>query len=126
MGAWGTEVLTNDTALDLMFDLSKSSCIKKTTYNLLTEAEYLEERLLAVELVDISINGVDESILGGLYDYNDWFQKLTENPMESLREEALKALEHVKANDNGWFPAYQRERKVILQKIEERLSKKKE
>lgn len=121
MGSWGVEVLENDTALDLMYSLVKNGSLKRTVESLLLSAEYIDERLLAVEIVDISLNGIDKSIIGSMYDYEEWFEKLTLQPMTELKEEAICALEHVKENDLKWFPAYQGARRDLLQKIEARL-----
>ena len=121
MGSWGVEVLENDTALDLIHSLVKNGSLKRTVERLLLSAEYIDERLLAVEIVDISLNGIDKSIIGSMYGYEEWFEKLTLQPMAELKEEAICALEHVKENDLNWFPAYQVARRDLLQKIEARL-----
>ena len=55
MGSWGIEVLENDTALDLIPSLVKNGSLKRTVERLLLSAEYIDERLLAVEIVDISL-----------------------------------------------------------------------
>ena len=121
MGSWGIEVLENDTALELIPSLVKNGSLKRTVERLLLSAEYIDERLLAVEIVDISLNGIDKSIIGSMYGYEEWFEKLTLQPMAELKEEAIYALEHVKENDLNWFPAYQGARRNLLQKIEARL-----
>ena len=73
MGAWSYDVLGNDSALDLMGDLEDSKHIKTDIYNILHGKHDMHEFLLAVEIVDISLNGIDEDILGGyLYDYDDY------------------------------------------------------
>ena len=76
---------------------------------------------MAVEIIDISIHGVDESILGSFYEYQEWFEELTKNPMNDLQEEAIRTLDDIKKRDNNWFPAFVKERKKILEKIEKRL-----
>ena len=76
---------------------------------------------MAVEIIDISIHGVDESILGSFYGYQEWFEELTKNPMNDLQEEAIRTLDDIKKRDNNWFPAFVKERKKILDKIEKRL-----
>ena len=85
MGAWSYEVLSNDSALDMMGDLCVSKNIKTDIYNILHEKHDTHEFLLAVEIVDVSLNGINEEILGGLYDYEGWFKNIEKNPMEDLR-----------------------------------------
>ena len=121
MGAWSEEVLENDTALDLMGDMALCKDIKGKVKSLLHNGEYVDEILLAVAIVDTSLNGVDESILGFLYEYEVWFQKLQETPMEDLRKDAIAALHFVQENDKNWLPKYREPRKNILDRIEQRL-----
>lgn len=120
MGAWGTTVLENDGALDAMITLGNLRNPRQAVEEYLT-SEYVEEQLLAVEIIDISIHGVDEGILGSFYEYQEWFEELTKNPMNDLQEEALRTLDDIKKKDNNWFPAFVKERKKILDKIEKRL-----
>lgn len=121
MGAWSEEVLENDTALDLMGDMALCKDIKGKVKSLLHNGEYVDEILLAVAIVDTSLNGVDESILGFLYEYEEWFQRLKEAPMEDLRKDAIAALHFVQENDKNWLPKYREARKNILDRIEQRL-----
>ena len=121
MGAWSEEVLENDTALDLMGDMALCKDIKGKVKNLLHDVEYVDEILLAVAIVDTSLNGVDKSILGFLYEYEEWFQRLQETPMEDLRKDAMAALHFVQENDKNWLPKYREARKNILDRIEQRL-----
>lgn len=121
MGAWSEEVLENDTALDLMGDMALCKDIKGKVKSLLHNGEYVDEILLAVAFVDTSINGVDKSILGFLYEYEEWFQRLKEAPMEDLRKDAIEALHFVQENDKNWLPKYREPRKNILDRIEQRL-----
>ena len=58
MGAWGYEVLSNDRALDTMYDLIDSKNLKEDIEKLLEYGDR-EEMVLACEIVDISINGID-------------------------------------------------------------------
>ncbi len=121
MGAWSHEVLTNDSALDLMWDLEESNDIHSDVQLLLNSRNNTAQLLLAIEIVDISINGVDETILGGFYNYELWFNALTQNPMHDLLSAAVSALEFVKNNDNGWFPEYVNDRCQLLEQIRQRL-----
>ena len=120
MGAWGTTVLENDGALDAMITLGNLRNPRQAVEEYLA-SEYVEEQLLAVEIIDISLYGVDESILGSFYEYQEWFEELTKKPMNDLQEEAIRTLDDIKKRDNNWFPAFVKERKKILDKIEKRL-----
>lgn len=120
MGAWGTTVLENDGALDAMITLGNLRNPRQVVEEYLA-SEYVEEQLLAVEIIDISLYGVDESILGSFYEYQEWFEELTKKPMNDLQEEAIRTLDDIKKRDNNWFPAFVKERKKILDKIEKRL-----
>ena len=75
MGAWSYEVLSNDRALDTMWDLVDSKNLKEDIIKLLENGD-TDEKVLACEIVDISINGVDEEILGGLYEHEEFFEKI--------------------------------------------------
>lgn len=131
MGAWSYQVLTNDTALDLMGDLVTSKDIKTTIYNILHKKydvyEFtlygLSELLLAVEIIDISLNGIDEEILGSLYDYDNWFKKVENTPMGDLRNEAIHAIHVIQVIDekSGWRQDVKEDRKQLLIEIESRL-----
>lgn len=120
MGAWGTTVLENDGALDAMITLGNLRNPRQVVEEYLA-SEYVEEQLLAVEIIDISLYGVDESILGSFYEYQEWFEELTKKPMNDLQEEAIRTLDDIKKRDNNWFPAFVKEKKKILDKIEKRL-----
>lgn len=80
MGAWSYEVLSNDRALDTMWDLADSKNLKENIIELL-ESGNINEKVLACEIVDISINGVDKEILGSLYEYEEFFKSIQNNPM---------------------------------------------
>ena len=124
MGAWSYEVLSNDSALDMMGDLCVSKNIKTDIYNILHEKHDTHEFLLAVEIVDVSLNGINEEILGGLYDYEGWFKNIKQNPMEDLREDAIhviKFIEETEEEHGGWVNDVKEDRKQLLIKIDNRL-----
>lgn len=124
MGAWGYKVLHNDDALDLMGDLSDSTNIKSDIYAILHGEHYNSEFLLAIEIVDISLNGIDRNILGSFYDYEEWFRKIEKNPMEDLRADAVHVLKCIQENEEkygGWVESVKEERRQLLIKIENRL-----
>ena len=126
MGAWSYEVLTNDYALDLMGDLEDSKDIKTDIYNVLHGEWWgTHEFLLAVEIVDISLNGIDEDILGSFYGYKDWFKKIEQTPMEDLKDDAIhviKFIQKVEEEHGGWVEDCKEPRKQLLAKIEKRLN----
>lgn len=129
MGAWSYEVLTNDTALDMMGDLVNSQDIKTDIHNILHGNCYTAEFLLAVEIVDISLNGIDEDILGGLYEYEDWFKNIEKISMEDLREDAIHVIKFIQESEEkngGWVKEVKEDRKQLLIKIENRLKKERE
>lgn len=126
MGAWSYEVLSNDSALDKMGDLCVSENIKTDIYNILHGEYDTDEFLLAVEIVDISLNGIDENILGGFFNYKGWFQNIEKNPMEDLREDAIHVIKFIQETEEKyveWVDDVKEDRKQLLIKIENRLKK---
>lgn len=124
MGAWSYEVLSNDYALDMMGDLCVSKDIKTDIYNILHGEHDTHEFLLAVEIVDISLNGIDEEILVEFYDYENWFKNIEKNPMEDLREDAIHVIKFIQETEEkygGWVKDVKEDRKQLLVKIENRL-----
>ena len=116
MGAWSYEVLSNDRALDAMLDLQESKNIKEDITKLLENGN-IDEKVLACEIVDISINGVDEEILGGLYGYEEFFKKLQNNPMTDLKLKAFHTIKYVQEHDGGWIDKVKEQRADLLRKI---------
>ena len=122
MGAWSIEVLSNDTALDKMFDFKKSKNIKEDVRRVLHSDSYIDEILLAVSIVDVSLNGLDKYILGHLYDYDEWFNGISKMDLSDLRNDAIQALKYVQKNDDRWFPSVKIKRAKILNALYERLA----
>lgn len=120
MGAWSYEVLSNDRALDTMWDLVDSKNLKEDIIKLLENGD-TDEKVLACEIVDISISGVDEEILGGLYEYEEFFKLIQNNPMTDLRLKAYEMIRYVQKHDGGWIDEVKEQRVDILRKIENRL-----
>ena len=120
MGAWSYEVLSNDRALDTMWDLVESKNLKDDILELLENGD-IDEKVLACEIVDISINGIDEEILGGLYEYEEFFEKIQNDPMTDLRLKAFEAIRYVQEHDGGWIDELKEQRVGLLRKIENRL-----
>ena len=119
MGAWSHEVLSNDRALDTMIDLEESNDIKADLLKLFDGD--IDEKLLAVEIVDVSLNGVDESILGSLYGYEEWFKEIEKTPMNDLLLKSIRTIKYIKEHDKGWVPDVREQRMELLETIEKRL-----
>lgn len=120
MGAWSYEVLANDYALDVMGNLINNNNLKVDIIQLLENGD-IDEKVLACEIVDISINGVDEEILGGLYEYEEFFEKIQNNPMTDLRLKAFETIRYIQKHDSGWIDEVKEQRADLLRKIENRL-----
>lgn len=123
MGAWSYEVLSNDRALDIMMDLEDSKDIKADLLKIFDGYSDIDEKLLAVEIVDISLNGVDEDILGGVYEYEDWFKEIEKTPMNDLLLKAIRTIKYIKEHDGGWVERVKEQRMKLLDTIEKRLMK---
>lgn len=120
MGAWSYEVLSNDRALDTMWDLVDSKNLKEDIIKLIENGD-TDEKVLACEIVDISINGIDEEILGGLYEHEDFFEKIQNDPITDLRLKAFETIRYVQKHDGGWIDEVKGQRVDLLRKIENRL-----
>ena len=120
MGAWSYEVLSNDRALDTMLDLVDSKNLKEDIIKLIDNGD-IDEKVLACEIVDISINGTEEEILGDLYEYEEFFEKIQNNPMTDLRLKAYEMIRYVQKHDDGWIDEIKEQRVSLLIKIENRL-----
>ena len=75
-------------------------------------------------MIDISLNGVDEAILGSCYEYEETFELLTTRPMQDLVEEALEAAlvtYWIEESMEWGTKEMTEERKEILRKIAKRL-----
>ena len=123
MGAWGTGVFQNDTALDMMFEVEKNATTAKVA-SLLSD-RYEDNVLLGVALIDAKKNGIDEKIFGGMYDY----EKLISDTLPDLSPlipKAVKALDGIIADKKAlqnWFSKEDRMRRSELYaKLMERLA----
>lgn len=134
MKAWGYKVLENETVYNkLLFaniyedepfcvdDMGESKKdINLYVANLLDE-ENADLLLLGIELVDVSINGVNPDILGDNYILDYYLKEIQKHPLEGFVEKALTKLETVRELDKlaGWFNPDKR--KELLDIIEQRL-----
>lgn len=125
MGAWSEEVLTNDSALDVMSYLEDLHDDELYEYvnKLLdrTESYQHHELLLGCELVDISINGVDKNILGYVGEYENWLNSIVGSKLKLLKAKATTQFNWLWTHDDGWVEPDKR--KDVLQKIKDRLCK---
>ena len=124
MGAWGPGVMENDTALDLMGALEDKRDKEMFIREIFKHAKYTSSKLWAIEMIDISLNGVDEAILGSCYEYEETFELLTTRPMQDLVEEALEAAlvtYWIEESMEWGTKEMTEERKEILRKIAKRL-----
>lgn len=120
MGAWSFEVLSNDRALDVMSELEDSKDIKADVEKLLDDGD-TDEKVLACEIVDISINGINEEILGNLYEYEEFFKSIQSKPIAELRLKAFETIRYVQKHDGGWIDEVKEQRADLLRSIENRL-----
>ena len=120
MGAWSYEVLSNDTALDTMWHLVDSKNIKEDIIKLLKNGD-MYEKVLACEIVDISINGINKELLGDLYEYEEFFKTIQNNPMTDLRLKAFETIRYIQKHDEGWIEEVREQRADLLRKIENRI-----
>ena len=125
MGAWDFKILSNDKALDAMPEIE---LLINSEEDLLLHIETMfsdpsiEVKLLAVGLVDLSINGMEKDILGNMY-YEELYTKISKMNFSSLRGKALKTLEFVSDNDYTWIGNDCIEgRKKLLELLKERLN----
>lgn len=134
MKAWGYKVLENETVYNkLLFanmykdgtfyadDMEENNKdINLYVANLLDE-ESADLLLLGIEIVDISINGVNPDILGDNYISDYYLKEVQKHPLEGFVEKALTKLEIIRESDKlaGWFNPDKR--KELLDIIEQRL-----
>lgn len=121
MGAWSYEVLSNDSALDMLSDMQDSKNITEDIIKILDEDTCVDEKLLAIEIIDISLNGIDEEILGGIYEYENWFKEIEKKSMNDLLTKAIQNIRYIKEHDDGWVERVKEQRKELLIRIENRL-----
>lgn len=142
MGTWDTGILCNDSALDLMYDIENlnvetelvpfiDNYIERMHDN---NASYLDVFLI-VELIDMSLNGVDFEILVNdantfsvgakdLYGYGELFDSISKHPMPQFLDWAINAFaENQKYEEENivWRQDCVENRKHILDKIWNRL-----
>ena len=100
MGAWGYEVLSNDRALDTMYDLIDSKNLKEDIEKLLEYGDR-EEMVLACD--------------------EDFFESIQNKSMIDLKLKALEKIRYIQRYDNGWIDRVKEQRANLLNEIENRL-----
>lgn len=113
--------------LDEIQEFANNNTLKgslKTYFEESYKNNYLDSMLLAAAHVDVSLNGIDESILGELCYYKEWFRHIENNPMPELREKAIQTVRYIQEcedKNNRWVSSSQKPRKELLQKLLNRL-----
>ena len=142
MGTWDTGILCNDCALDLMYDIEELNVetelvpfIDNYIRNMSDRYISHEDVFLIIELIDMSLNGVDFEILVNdantfsvgakdLYGYGELFDSIAKHPMPQFLDWAITAFaENRKYEDENivWRNDSVESRKHILDKIWNRL-----
>ena len=142
MGTWDTGILCNDSALDLMYDIENLNVETELvpfidTYIKDIKDSYIscDDVFLIIELIDMSLNGVDFEILVNdantfsrgakdLYGYGELFNSIAKHPMPQFLDWAITAFaENRKYEEENivWRNDSVESRKHILDKIWNRL-----
>jgi len=142
MGTWDTGILCNDNALDRMYDIEELNVETELVPFIDNYIEHMSDKdasysdvFLIVELIDMSLNGVDFEILVNradtfsrgakyLYGYGDLFDSISKHPMPQFLDWAINTFaENRKYEEENivWSQDSVENRKHILDKIESRL-----
>lgn len=132
MGAWGYKVLDNDAALDRLyefFDDDKYQPAKLDVFlvNLLN-SNLDSSWLLYAGIVDTSMHGIDESLLGHYWRCNTqnkiFFEWLTHHPMPTLVPFALSCIDKcISEGVEDWREDVQESRMNLYLAYKAKLSK---
>ena len=106
MGAWGYTVLQNDYACDELSSYLKLDPLRRFVWTLL-DSDDEHTKLLGIAIVDASINGVDETLLGGWGDYPNegkaFFNSLQDEPLTDLVGDAARELKRlIRQGTDDW------------------------
>ena len=116
MGSWGFKVLQNDAALDRMSHLDSDNVRDFVKEKLLDTDKWNEhEIVLALGLVDCSINGPDRRILGGLYGYQKFLEDLPS--MLDLVDECVECSEFLLSVEDSLGWTYPECRKAVVEQL---------
>lgn len=131
MGAWGYKVLDNDEALDRLyefFDEDKYYPAKLEVFlQDLLDSDLDHNWLLYAAIVDTSIHGVDESLLGHYWRCSTqnkiFFEWLTLHPMPTLVPYALTCIDKcIAAGVDDWRDDVQEDRMNLYLTYKDKLS----
>ena len=131
MGAWSHEVMCNDTVLDAMNafkNFEKVENKEKMVKNIVSKSmfsDYIDEQLLGIALVDISMNGINEDLLGNPCGYEYVFSEVEKMDLSSFKDSAVELLDFIIGNDYVWFGDSVEKRKKMLKTLKQRLGGKK-
>lgn len=122
MGAWGVRIFENDTALDEMQDITEfcktPEAVKAYTVSMLNNWHDEHIQLLAIGIVDASLNGVEHSVFGNFLEYNHFLLHL--EPMEDLRVRALEAVRNLSVD--SWNDDSKADRQHLYDVLANRLT----
>lgn len=142
MGTWDTGILCNDSALDLMYDIEKLNVEKELVpfiddyiIHMIDKYTSYLDIFLIVELIDMSLNGVDLEILVNdantfsvgakdLYGYGELFNRIAKHPMPRFLDWAINtfaANRKYEEENIVWKQDCVENRKHLLDKIWNRL-----
>lgn len=142
MGTWDTGVLCDDSALDLMYDIENLNVETELVPFIDNYIRNMKDRyiscecvFLIIELIDMSLNGVDFEILVNradtfsvgakdLYGYGELFDSIAKHPMPQFLDWAINTFtENRKYEEDNidWVADAIESRKHILDKIWNRL-----
>jgi hypothetical protein len=142
MGTWDTGILCNDSALDLMYDIENLNVETELVPFIDNYIKHMGDRyiscadvFLIIELIDMSLNGVDFEILVNradtfsvgakdLYGYGELFNSIAKHPMPQFLDWAINTFTENRKYEEGnidWVADAIESRKHILDKIWNRL-----
>lgn len=122
MGAWGTKVLQNDTALDEISDIidvcTTPQATKAYTLALLNSWRDEDRVLLGIALVDASVNSATRAIFGREMNHYKHFLYDIEG-LDDLKDKALKCLDGLTVD--SWVDDCKKERQELYDGLRMRL-----
>ena len=126
MGAWGYQVMSNDYNCDTLTSFLTEDPVHRLVDSLFAQRDDEHALLLGVAIVDASINGVDEKLLGGFGDYpnegKEFFYSLAQNPLTGYISSARSAIDRlIYTGVDDWSEDVQYERMNLYLTYQNRL-----